>query len=139
MLSQAIATIWKFDNPIAMLDQIDKFERYIVKHSEAGDGLGDNISCPVCGCKTVRVKSYVSHNRFCSIISKDLPGSVVHGGYVCILCRSAVFISSRKTLHETHVSFTVLRETKPVLRFTFGSSRLECLTDLYSRFLAEVA
>lgn len=135
MLSQTISSIWKLDRPESMLDEMERLRKYFDRYRLGDFRIMDSLICPVCGGKTSKVKTQYSHAHYRLIIDADIPGSDVLSGWMCMSCKSSLFLSSYHLLGQEFLSFTVLRDRKPVFRFTFSDSHLESLISLYRAVL----
>lgn len=131
MLSETVATIWKLDNPTAILEEVTKLEVYVSKYKQ-GEFLSKySIKCPVCGGMTAKVKNDYGLARYRQIIGSDMPPSMIQSGYICLSCKSSMFLSTQDILGKDILSVTVTNVNRPLYRLTFGDSGYETLINIY--------
>lgn len=132
MFAKTFLSIWRLDNPMAMLDEIGRLEGSVRKHLALGDCLAkDSLRCPACGGMTSKVKSSIGHNIYRNVIGADLEGSKVHTGWMCMTCKSSIFLSTQELVGKDVLSMTLMNSGRPVFRLTFGASAYETMIDMY--------
>ncbi|NOQ37370.1 hypothetical protein GQ472_00650 [archaeon] len=131
MLSETVAKIWKLDNPMAMLEEVSKLEKYVTRYKQGTFRIKDSIRCPVCGGLTSKIRDYNGLARYRQIIGTDLPPSRLHSGWLCLSCKSSLFLSTQDIMGKDTLSVTVTYDSRPLYRFTFGDSGYRTLINIY--------